>query len=163
MEREEATMMRAWCAALLLMIPATAVADGFKLSPQKEHEMEYLGPAGWEIEASDDDSKVVLTEPGKQGSVTIQSITKKDIAIDSWIKMMNPGAKPTVQKGWTCAEVVSEDKASKTATCGQVRENMLLFVTVGGEQKFFAKMGGMKLVQKIAASVKGFKPPGAGE
>lgn len=150
------------CVALALL-PALAAADGFKLAPQKEHGMEYLGPSGWDVDSADDDSKVVLSEPTKLASISIQAIQKKEIAIDGWIKMMNPGAKPTAQKGWTCAEVVSEDKASRTATCGQARENMLLFVTVGGEQKFFAKLGGMKLVQKIAASVKGFKPPGAGE
>jgi hypothetical protein len=159
-------MRKSFWIAMVAALPSVAWADGVKLTAQKEKGLEFSSPAGWAIDVLEDLSKVVLTEPGKQGTITYQSITKKDISVGDWVKMMTPGGKPKETAGWTCAESDPADKTNngeRVATCGQVREGLLLFVGLTAEPALYKKVGGVKLVQKLAAGAKGLKAPDAGE
>ncbi len=90
----------------------------------------------------------------------MQAIKKKDVSVVDWVKMMTSGAKTKDAAGWTCGEG-GDDKAGRTTTCGTAREAVLVFVTLACDGASYKKWGGLKLVQKVAASAKGFKSPEA--
>jgi hypothetical protein len=151
-----------WILALCAALPSLARADGPKLVVQKEKGLEFSAPAGWSIDILDDLSRAVATDGGKTATLTLQAITKKDLAVVDWVKMMSPGAKPKEAAGWTCGESDAA-QAERTATCGQMRDGLLILVGLAAEPGVYKKLSGLKLVQKVAGSIKGLKAPDAGE
>ena len=146
---------------LLLGAAAPALAEPKLVTQKEKNGNEYLAPAGWAIDLQDDGSKAVANEPAGKGAVSISALKKKDMPIDSWIKIIAPGSNPKASGGWTCGEAPPDESGHVSGACGKDDGSMLLLVELAAEKGFYKQLGGLKLVRKVAASAKGFRLPGS--
>jgi hypothetical protein len=147
--------------ALLASLAGVAHAEPKLETLKEKNGTEFLSPSGWAIDLQDDGSKAVANDPAGKAAVSISALKKKDMPIESWIKIIAPGATPKAAGGWTCGEAPPDESGHVSGACGQDDGKMLLLVELAAEKALYKKLGGLKLVRKVAASAKGFKVAGA--